>query len=114
MANTGLEGPWPLTSDTIDKVVTEISPGAYALGKANAKGLLTVKRVGRSDENLNKRLHDYVDDYSHFKCQYYGTAKEAFEKECSLWHNFKPEDNPNHPDKPTGMNPPCPHPGCNQ
>lgn len=112
MANTGLRGPWSLTHEEIDRVVERVGPGAYALGTANDRGLLAVRRIGRSDKDLNDRLHDYVDKYDDFKCDFLPNAKAAYEKECNLWHDFKPQDNPNHPDKPDGTDYPCPDPDC--
>jgi len=113
MANTGLEGPYELTDEKIDKIVTLTSPGAYALGKSEDGKLLTsLKYVGRSDDDVNDRLHDWVRNYPHFKFGYFDSPKAAFEKECRLWHTFGgPEgklDNEKHPDRPDGSGWQCP------
>jgi hypothetical protein len=108
MAVTGLSGPFALTVTSIDKVVTKKSAGAYALGTSDNQGNLTVRRVGRSDGDLNGRLKDYVGKYPVFKADYFASPKAAFEKECHLYHDFDPPDNAMHPDRPAGTNWTCP------
>jgi hypothetical protein len=108
MVSTGLFGSYPLTAESINRHVRGISPGAYALGYVNQKGIFNVVRVGRSDDDLNTRLHKYVGDYKSFKYGFFNTAKEAFEKECRLYHDFEPPDNKIHPDRPDGTNYCCP------
>lgn len=111
MANTGLKGPYPLTNKEIDDKVTRTSAGAYALGRTDEEGAFLIKRIGRSDDDVNRRLHDHVGDYKKFKFGYYDSSKAAFEKECNLYHDFKPPDNPIHPARPSGTNWKCPR--CN-
>lgn len=107
MANTGLNGPWPLTDDKIDEMVTKTSAGAYALTDTNS-GTFTVNYIGRSDNDLNKRLHDHVGKYNRFKCDYFPSAKAAFEKECHMYHDFNPYDNKVHPARPNNSSWTCP------
>ena len=64
--------------------------------------------MGRSDKDLNDRLKDHIGEYGRFKFEYYGSAKAAFEKECHLYHDFTPQDNKIHPDRPDGSNWKCP------
>lgn len=108
MPATNLTGPFALTFEEIARTVTKALPGAYALGMVDAQGVFRVERVGRSDTNLPGRLGDYVGDYTHFKADYFPSAKAAFEKECRLFHDFKPRDNKLHPDRPDGSNWTCP------
>jgi hypothetical protein len=108
MASSGLSGPYALNDATIDKVVTKTSAGAYALGKVGANDTFHISYVGRSDGDVNKRLHDHVGKYSQFKCDYFGSAKSAFEKECNLYHDFNPADNTVHPARPNGSSLTCP------
>ena len=114
MPQTDLHGPHSLTSQGIDAVVKGIGPGAYALGRMSERGALVVERVGRSDTDLNDRLHDYIENgkskYPVFKYGFFDSPEKAFYKECHLFHDFKPRDNPNHPDKPDGTNLRCPVP----
>ncbi len=104
MALTGLKGPYQLTNERINEVVPQSHPGAYALGKYDlSSDTFYVKYVGRSDDDINDRLHDWVGEYSYFKYDCFLSAKLAYEKECFLWHDFGgPEgrlDNKQHPDK---------------
>ena len=111
MATSGLYGSFPLTQDGINQNVTATSPGAYALGRTR-DGKFRIGRIGRSDSDVNDRLHDYIDQYSEFKFDYFNSARAAFEKECHLWHDFSPPDNAIHPDRPDGSSLKCPVPGC--
>jgi hypothetical protein len=52
--------PHPLTHAGIDAAVTATSAGTYALGYLDGAEL-RVFYVGRSDDDLNRRLHDWVD-----------------------------------------------------
>jgi hypothetical protein len=110
MPATGLRGPYTLDSETIDKEVTRTSAGAYALGKVN-DNTFYVSYVGRSDDNINRRLKEWVGNkYSKFKYEYYASPKAAFEKECNLYHDFgeKELDNEVHPKRPDGTDWQCP------
>ena len=109
MPATGLVGPYALTDKEIDSQVASTSPGAYALGHVE-NGDFIVDYVGRSDIDLNDRLHDHVSSYQAFKFGYLGSASAAFAKECSLYHDFKPKGNSIHPARPNGTNWKCP--GC--
>lgn len=108
MPATNLTGPFALTDAEINQNVTRVSAGAYALGPIDNAGTFYVHRIGRSDTDLNKRLHDYVGQYACFKADYFPSAKAAFEKECHLFHDFKPVNNTLHPDRPKGSNWMCP------
>lgn len=110
MAQSGLFGSYPLSSESIDTVVKGCGAGAYALGYNNEDGSsFNIQRIGRSDTDLNARLHSYVGDkYQRFKYAFYDNAEQAFYKECRLYHDFSPSDNYIHPDKPKGTNYACP------
>ena len=122
MPRTGLKGSYTLDNETIDRVVTRKSAGAYVLGHVEEreedkekKKVFIIEYVGRSDDDVNDRLKDWVGKYSRFKYDYFGSAKAAFEKECDLWHDWGgPEgvlDNERHPDRPEGTDWKCPR--CN-
>ncbi len=107
MASSGLRGPFPLTHQGINDNVNKTFPGTYTLGKIKIPTYY-IARVGRSDDDVNRRLHDYIGDYEQFKFEYYPSPKAAFDKECLLYHDFKPPDNKIHPDRPSGTNWKCP------
>jgi len=110
MASLNMNGPYPFTSDSINKHVTKTSTGNYALGKMTNEDKFRPKYVGRSDDDVNKRLHDWIDkkDHPKFKFSYASSVKAAFEKECHNWHDFKPDENTNHPARPDNTNWKCP------
>ncbi len=107
MARSGLRGPFPLTDHGINDNVTKTSPGAFALGKTRYAAY-DIARVGRSDDDVNRRLHDYIWANEQFKYEYYPSPKAAFEKECRLYHDFKPPHNKIHPDRQSGTDWKCP------
>lgn len=110
MADSGLNGSYLLTKKGINDAVTRTSAGAYALGFVKDDKFY-IKYVGRSDDDVNDRLHKHIgkkNDYKKFKFKYYSSAKAAFEKECRLYHDFKPRDNIIHPDRPNNSNWKCP------
>ena len=107
MAVPDLSEHFALTDAMIDAKVTKKSPGVYVLD-ATSSGPFIVSYVGRSDVNLNSRLHDWVGKYKYFKARYCDSAKAAFEAECELYHALSPKDNANHPARPTGSNWVCP------
>ena len=54
-----MRGPFPLTTASIDEVVTRRSPGNFALGYMDDETFI-VFYVGRSDADVKHRLHDWV------------------------------------------------------
>lgn len=106
--DTGLFGPHELTQAAVDRAVVGTGPGAYALGEQNSSGGINVSYVGRSDEDLNARLKDWIGSYKHFKYGFYPTAEAAFMKECRLYHHFNTAANQIHPARPAGSNAKCP------
>ncbi len=107
MAVPSLFGMFALTDEVIDAQVTKISPGVYVLD-ATSSGPWTDSYVGRSDTDLNGRLHDWVGKYKYFKAAYLPSAKAAFEAECELYHALRPKDNVNHPARPAFSGWTCP------
>lgn len=115
MASTGLIGPRALTFGELDRVITRPSPGTYVLG-TSSNGIFTVKYVGRSDNDLRVRLKDWVGQYREFKFGYFSTPKEAFDRECQIYHAFGGEagilDNEIHPASPASSTWECPVSNC--
>ena len=107
MPSSGLRGTFPLTQTGIDENVTKTSPGAYALGYVK-DSTFYIDYAGRSDVDVADRLKDHIGSYRRFKYEYYPSAKAAFEKECRVYHDFKPKDNKVHPARPTGSGWGCP------
>jgi hypothetical protein len=111
MAQNGLQGPFALTDRTIDQEVVQNQPGVYVLEESADLVNFRVVYVGRSDTNLNNQLHVHVGSYKRFRYQHCGSAQAAFEKECALYHDFEPRENPIHPQRPSGTQWKCPR--CN-
>lgn len=110
MASLDMNRSYELTTAKIDEKVTKTSAGNYALGHKKEKNFF-VQYVGRSDDDLNKRLKDWVGDYKRFKYSYASSPKAAFEKECKNYHDFgekKRLKNDIHPDRPNGSSWKCP------
>lgn len=110
MANTGLKGPFWLSSDVIDEVIQLTSAGTYVLGYKNSEDAFIVEYVGRSDSDINGRLKSWVgkNGYKRFKFDYFRSPKAAFEKECTIYHDFKNLDNEIHPQRPKDASWQCP------
>ncbi|MGA2162153.1 MAG: hypothetical protein ABSG28_08170 [Methanoregula sp.] len=108
-----MKGSFRLDKETIDQNVILDKPGNYRLGHRNeSKDTFVVEYVGRSDDNLNRRLHEWIDkSYKRFKMRYANNPKEAFENECKEYHHYSNLDNEDHPKKPDGTNLKCPY--CN-
>jgi hypothetical protein len=113
MPNSGLHGPHSLTAAGVSNNVKGIGPGAYALGNVNGQNQFVISYVGRSDDDLAGRLQQHVAlPYLYFKYGFYSSAKDAYEKECGLYHDFAPADNKVHPAKPKNSLLACPRCGC--
>ena len=113
MAILNMYGPYDLTPVSINANVTQISPGNYALGRLKTKYAFLVFHIGRSDTDIRNKLLSWVGKTKHalFKFNYASSPKAAFLRECENWHDFKPSENPNHPDKPIYTDWKCPR--CN-
>ena len=102
-----LSNVMPLNDSKINEEIKRTSAGVYALD-ATSSGPFTYSYVGRSDTDLNKRLHDWIGKYKYFKYAYCTSAKDAFEAECNLYHDHKPPDNSVHPARPEDAGWKCP------
>ena len=115
MPSLEMRGPYDFTSEKIDEVTTEESPGNYALGYVREDNVFIVEYVGRSDSNLNQelktKLFETKPKYKSFKYSYATSPKAAFEKECKNYHDFGESerlDNKIHPARPNDTNWKCP------
>lgn len=109
MADTGLLGPYRLTFDGIQTAVAADMPGVFALGHLDGLGRFCVTRIGRSDEDVRAVLRDFIGSENFFKFDILSNSQAAFEKECSLYHDFSPRGNQVHPARPAGTDWTCPH-----
>lgn len=104
-----MEGPFPLDSQSINNEV-EKAIGVYILGKNNDVKSFKPKYVGRSDDDLNGRLHDHINkdiEYTHFMYLYIDSVKNAFDYECKLYHLYAGDigqlKNERHPKRPDNL-----------
>lgn len=114
MPSLGMSGPYALKADIIDKQVSSIKCGNYALGhRKQSDNKFVVCHVGRSDTDVNDVLKKWVGETKQplFKYSYATSLKDAFEKECNNFHDFYPRDNSIHPDLPTNSGWKCPRCG---
>ena len=108
MASPYLYGPYSLTTKGVDENVPVKSAGVYALGKTKDK-IFYISRTGRSDDDVNGRLKQHVGNYSEFEFTYASCSKDAFEKECELYHYYSgAPGNIIHPARPANTNAKCP------
>jgi hypothetical protein len=71
-----MSGSFPLDDRVIDEVVSQTSPGNYALGYLDGDTFL-VFYVGRSDSDVRLRLHEWVGTPSRY-VRYASSAKAAW------------------------------------
>lgn len=64
--------------------------------------------IGRSDTELRNHLLEYIGKYQFFWFEYTKTIKDGYLKQCTLYHEHEPKDNPDHPVPPPGARWPCP------
>jgi hypothetical protein len=104
-----LFGPYTLDETTVNRVVPN-RIGVYALGSQTPQSELTVRYVGRSDNDVCVRLTQWARSgkYGHFMVKTVTTTKDAYDGECRLYHMFSGLDNNVHPAKPAGTNYTCP------
>jgi hypothetical protein len=100
-------GPLPMTRAIIEDKVASHSPGVFVLGITEERRGFDVAKVGRSDD-LKVSLADYLGKYAHFQYVYCLSELEAFEKECQVYHQFRPRDNKSHPTRRFGTDWDCP------
>jgi hypothetical protein len=92
--------------------------GNYAIGTVLPNSKFAVTHLGRSDVDLKQELLLNLPtagpQRNQFKFSYAASAKEAYEKDCRLFHNLYHWgiDNKTHPSPPTGTSYPCPVPDC--
>ncbi len=108
MPKSGLSGPYLLNFNAVTTTVSENSPGVFALGHLDPAGKFRIAYVSRAEKNLQSRLCEHIGSDLMFKFAYCATARQAFEKECTLFHDFKPPANCLHPARSSGSDWLCP------
>jgi hypothetical protein len=108
MVGTGLHGPFALSPDVIEEELADCCPGAYALGFVDSLGRFSITYVGSGGEDLKEKLKGHIGTALQFKFRHFATGKQAFEKECEMFHRFFPPGNFLHPSRPDGRDWCCP------
>lgn len=113
--DTSMSKLYKFTKEAINAVVEQNKMGNYVLYKI-INGEAIAKYVGRATTGgLQERLKAHIDEgdkYDGFSFSYAGTEKQAFEKECRLYHDFGGNEgklnNKIHPSRPEGKDWECP------
>ena len=108
IVKSGLGRPLPLKESTIQKEVDGSSDwssaSVFVLGgiRKGADGKLRfhIKKVSHVDGDLGKELRKFIGKYSGFRFKFCRSTRNAYDKECEIYHNFKPIENIKHPVKP--------------
>jgi len=106
-----MKGPFPFDEKSIDTHVDKKKIGNYLLGKIEG-GQFRTRYVGRSDNDLNRRLKEHIPEaYTHFMYSYQTHVNDAYHAECINFHEHGGTvrlNNEIHPDRPQG----CYHLNC--
>lgn len=112
MPSLNMHGPHRLTPEEIDRVLPGVHPGNFAVGYRRDDGKFVVRYVGRADSNLNRTLKQQESDSSTwFAWSYAESEKSAYDKECTIYHEFGETaglENEEHPLPPTQTRWRCP------
>jgi hypothetical protein len=99
-----------LTKESINQNVPRKLSGVYRLDRTSSRAEepFITDYVGRSDSDLNDQLQKHIGKYTWYWCEYSTSPKAAFERECEMYHDYKPRDNAPHPARPFGSGWKCP------
>lgn len=111
-----MEGPFQLSQNVIDAVVTETTPAVYVIRRIEeTKSYAHYRaRIERADDGaLKAELKQWIGtDYRVFCFEHVGEPYTAFQKQCMLWHEMGGEsnklDNEGHPLPNKGSTTLCP------
>lgn len=103
-----LLGPYELSYDVIERALSNKVCGVFALGHVDAGGTFRIQRVGRDDSDLRGCLQNLIGSSTRFKYAPVASPQVAFERECELFHRFRPPGNIIHPDRPPESGWRCP------
>jgi len=86
MFEAGLEGPFELSTTSIDEHVPANAPGVFALSDVIATdGSSAIKYVGRSDDAVAAAPKSWIGLYGHFGFVYCLNVASSYAKECELF-----------------------------
>jgi hypothetical protein len=94
-----LQGPIELTRANVSRAVTRKSAGVYAAGSL-VRGRLRVEHVGRSGDDLARRLVQLVSSYDYVAWTYAPSGLVSYQMECAMFHAWHPGDDTVHPARP--------------
>jgi hypothetical protein len=105
---SGLGKPLPLDELTIQREVDGSkhwsSASVFVLGGvrkcADGKLRFHIRKVSHVDGDLGVELRKFIGKYSGFRFKFFRSTRNAFDKECKIYHDFKPIENIKHPVKP--------------
>ena len=107
-ATAGLGKPMPLEEVTIltevDKSKDWSSASVFVLGGirkgVDSKLRFQISRVSHVDGDLGGELRKYIGKYSGFRFKFFRSTRNAYDKECQIYHEFRPSKNIKHPTRP--------------
>jgi hypothetical protein len=108
LVSSGLRGPFTLSADVIDEELVDRCPGAYALGFIDRMGRFSITFVGSAGDDLKSKLKAQIGTAVQFKFRHFAEQRQAFEKECEMFHQFRPTGNFLHPSRQPGSDWTCP------
>ena len=122
IATSGLGKPIPLQEVDILREVDNSkdwsSSSVFVLGgirmSADGKFRFQIRKVSHVDGDLGKELRNYVGKFSGFRFKFFRSTRNAYDKECQIYHQFKPIKNITHPIRPRHTKFVCPVADCNE
>jgi hypothetical protein len=78
-----MQGPFPLSEQTIRHHVTEDKPGLLVLGRWDGQGF-DIRYVGHAERKLADRLAHWVSAFPHFLYRYTRDIEEARQMKRSM------------------------------
>ena len=122
IATSGLGKPIPLQEVDIVREVDNStdwsSASVFVVGgihkSADGKFRFQIRKVSHVDGDLGKELRNYVGKFSGFRFKFFRSTRNAYDKECQIYHQFKPIKNIAHPVRPRHTKFVCPVADCNE
>ncbi|MGY8999350.1 MAG: hypothetical protein ACKVIK_05470 [Rhodospirillales bacterium] len=120
--NAGLGKPMPLNEKTIIKEVDNStdwsSASVFVLGgvRKGADGTprFQIRRVSHVDGDLGIALRSHIGKFTGFRFKFFRSTHNAYDRECQIYHDFKPRENKEHPNRPKNTKFTCPVAKCDE